>query len=100
MKTRTVSSEVTFSYPFVIGNNAEKLPAGTYKLDSDEEKKGRLLFSGYQCVRIVMHLPAQIGDQPENRSLTITPSELNSALKRDERASEPKVASVSSGYTP
>ena len=99
MKTRTVSSEVTFNRPFSIGAAGAELPAGSYKIDTDEERKGGLSLSRYRPVRVVMHLVADAGDPEKNKTLIVAPVDLDAALKEDKQTAKPKAVSVSAGYT-
>ena len=83
MTTRTTEKIVKFARPFTLDGFDEVLPAGSYRVETDEELLQSLSFPVYRRTLTVIHLPAT-SDQPGvKRTLSIDPNELDAALKRD-----------------
>lgn len=87
MLTRTTRTTVTFGHPFVLGDAEERLPAGTYDVETEEELLEGLSFHAYRRVLTVVHLPADPGQPGIRRSLTVRPEDLDIALALDAGAS-------------
>ncbi len=83
MTTRTVSKILTFKHPFQIGVSEEMQPAGSYKVDTDEELIEGLSFVSYRRVLMVIHLHSKSKIKSLTRALTITAKELEAALCQD-----------------
>ncbi len=92
MIERTSKSTVTFRRPFVLGGFDKVLPAGTYKVETDEELLEGLSFSAYRRVLSTIHLQAMSGRPGVTQVLTIDPRELDAAVQRDEAPEETAVA--------
>jgi hypothetical protein len=83
MTTRTSEKTVTFGRSFVLGESEEVLPAGAYKVETDEELLEGVSFPVYRRTLTVIHLHPK-PDQPGiARSLTIDPNDLDAALQRE-----------------
>lgn len=80
MTLRTTRKTVTFASSFVLGDFDEVLPPGAYDVETDEELIEGLSFHAYRRVLTLLHLP---GPRGLSRVLTVDPSELDAALKRD-----------------
>ncbi|SCA56616.1 conserved hypothetical protein [Candidatus Terasakiella magnetica] len=83
MTIRTSSKFVIFNHPFKIGRLAEIQPAGSYKVDTDEELIEGLSFIAYKRVMTVIHLHSKNKLKSLTRALTITAKELKEALQND-----------------
>lgn len=60
---RTTTTTMAFAKPFLIGDEGETCPAGTYKVEIDEELMQGLSFPAYRRVGAVMQQitePAQL----------------------------------------
>jgi hypothetical protein len=88
MTTRTRKKTVTFRRPFVLGGFDEQLPAGAYRVETDEELLEGISFAAYRRVLTLIHLHAKPGQQGLTQTLTIDPNELDAALERDQATSE------------
>ena len=62
---------MTFRRPFVLAESNEELPAGVYRVETDEEL-----------------LQAEPGNPGLTQTMTIDPDELEAALKRDQASAE------------
>lgn len=83
MTIRTTERTVRFARPFTLRGFDEVLPAGAYRIETDEELLESLSFPVYRRTLTVLHLPAT-SDQPGvKRTISIDPNELDAALKRD-----------------
>ena len=91
MTIRTTEKTVTFARPFVLGGFDEVLPAGDYRVETDEELLQSLSFPVFHRVRSVIHLHRGINAARNARALTIDPNELDAALVRDQG---PAVATI------
>ncbi|MCA1971335.1 MAG: hypothetical protein LDL44_00710 [Caenispirillum sp.] len=87
MLTRTTRTTVIFAHPFFLGDAEERLPAGTYDVETEEELLEGLSFHAYRRVLTVVHLPADAGQPGIRRSLTTRPEDLDIALALDAGAS-------------
>lgn len=82
MTYRTREMLVTFQHPFTLGGFDEVLPAGEYRVETDEELLEGVSFSAYRRVRTLVHLHAR-PTNPGPRVLTVDQAELDTALSRD-----------------
>ena len=84
MLTRTKEKTWTFSRPFVLKGVGRELPAGSYRVATDEELIEGLSFPVYRRVATMIFAPGR------NRAclemLTIDPDELQAAQERDAEA--------------
>jgi hypothetical protein len=95
MTTRTTETMVTFERPFTLGRGGELLPAGTYRVELDEELLEDLSFIAYRRTVAVLHLHPRPDQPGVARLLTIEPNALDEALRRD-RAAAGRAAPVRS----
>jgi hypothetical protein len=76
---RTRSSTVTFRHPFTLTRDLGELPAGTYEIEIDEEEIQAIDRAAYRRVAIYFYVESSAS----TRTITVTPVDLESALKRD-----------------
>jgi hypothetical protein len=81
MITRSRSQTVVFSKPFQLKGIDHVLPAGDYRVVTDEELIEGLSFPVYRRVATMMFVPAQ--SCPSVEKVTIDPVELQVARDRD-----------------
>ena len=79
METRTTHSTVTFRRPFQLAGMDGVAPAGSYKLDMEEEKLDTLSFESWRQTAVVL----QIARAGVTEYLAIDPQDLREALARD-----------------
>ena len=80
---RTSKKTVTFRRRFSLGGLDEALPAGTYRVETDEEPLVGVSFSAYRRQQTFIYLNTDPGNPAHTRVLTIDPDELEAALERD-----------------
>ncbi|MEK9945382.1 MAG: hypothetical protein VW999_05285 [Alphaproteobacteria bacterium] len=81
--TRTTLRTVTFKKPLVLRDHDEVLPAGTYRVETDEEPISGISFLAYRRTQTILHLLPRHGLR---QSLAIDPDDLVAALDRDHAA--------------
>jgi hypothetical protein len=81
MLTRTREKTWTFSRPFMLKGVDRQLPAGDYRVSTDEELIEGLSFPVYRRVATMIFVPGLNGTSLE--MVTIDPAELQAALERD-----------------
>ena len=81
MTTRTRERTWTFSKPFMLKGVDRLLPAGDYRVSTDEELIESLSFPAYRRVATMIFGPGPKGLSLE--MLTIEPSDLQAAQERD-----------------
>ena len=81
MTIRTRGKTVTFHRPFCLKGVDRLLPAGDYRVMTDEELMEGLTFSAHHRVATVIFVPAASGSAIE--MVTIMPSDLLVALEQD-----------------
>jgi hypothetical protein len=84
---RTLSKTVVFSKPFLLKGVDRILPAGDYRVVTDEELIEGLSFPAYRRVATMIFLPAQSHRASSIEMVTIDPLDLQAAQDRD--AAEP-----------
>lgn len=84
MTMRTTEKTVTFDKPFTLAGIGEVLPAGAYRVETDEELLQGISFHAYRRVQTLIHLHSKSGNPRLTRTLTIDPKELDAALNRDQ----------------
>lgn len=87
MNIRTRETMVTFDHPFQLSNADGVLPAGTYRVVTEEEQILSLSFIAYRRVATMLHTPAISAPQGRSARLDIDPLELEAALMRDRQQS-------------
>jgi len=81
MTTRSHSKRVVFSHPFELKGVDRILPAGDYRVVTDEELIEELSFPVYRRVATIIFVPA---DSPSSvEMVAIDPHELQAAQERD-----------------
>jgi hypothetical protein len=83
MTTRTTETLITFSHPFRMSAFDRLLPAGTYRVVTDEEEILGLSFLAYQRMATTLHTPAISMPQAHSECLPVTQADLDAALLRD-----------------
>jgi len=86
MTTRTSSKILNFEHPFIIGTLTELQPAGSYRVDTEEELIEGLSFVAYKRISTVIHLHSKSKLKTLTRALTITPKDLDIAVRKDKAA--------------
>ena len=82
MIARSLSKTVVFSKPFLLKGIGRMLPAGKYRVVTDEELIEGLSFLAYRSVATMIFVPAQ--SSPGSVEMeTINPVDLQVAQKRD-----------------
>lgn len=100
MKTRTRQETVTFANPFTLGKLDEVLAAGDYVVETDEELIQGISFPAYRRTLTVIHLPEKAGNTTLTRAMTIDPSQLERARKRDQALAGSTVDAVPNRLDP
>ena len=85
MATRTSSKTVTFAFPFLLKGVDRVLPAGDYRVVTDEELIEELSFPAYRRVSTMIFVPAQ-SHRATVEMVTVDPLELQAAQDRDAAA--------------
>jgi len=83
MITRTNHETVTFSNPFSLKGVDRILPAGNYKVATDEELIEGLSFPVYRRLATMIIVPAQSYQASSVEMLTVDPRNLAAAKERD-----------------
>jgi hypothetical protein len=81
MLTRTREKTWTFSKPFMLKGVDHLLPAGDYRVCTDEELIEGLSFPAYRRTATMIFVPGFNGTSLE--MLSVDPAELQAALERD-----------------
>jgi hypothetical protein len=83
MATRTNSHRVTFAHPFLLKGVDRMLPAGDYRVATDEELIQELSFPVYRRVATMIFVPAESRQASSVEMVTIDPRDLQEAQDRD-----------------
>lgn len=83
MTTRSSETTITFRRPFTLDGLGETLPAGDYRVETEEERIEGLSYPAYRRTATVLRLPAASGLAHLTRAMTVDPEELQAALARD-----------------
>jgi hypothetical protein len=83
MTIRTSSKTVTFAHPFLLKGVDRILPAGNYRVVTDEELIEELSFPVYRRVATMIFLPAESGSASTVEMVTIDPQDLEAAQELD-----------------
>jgi hypothetical protein len=84
MPTRTSSKTVTFGRPFRLKGVDRTLPAGDYRVMTDEELIEGLSFPVYRRVATIILVPAAQASSVE--MVTVDPADLEASQDRDAAA--------------
>lgn len=85
MTTRTTETTITFRRPFTLAAMDGVQPAGSYRVETDEELLQGLSFNAFQRVATMLHLPALSAPGGKRQVVTVDPAELAAALEADRR---------------
>jgi hypothetical protein len=83
MTVRSLSKTVVFSKPFQLEGVDRVLPAGDYRVVTDEELIDGLSFPVYRRLATMIFLPAQSHRASSIEMVTIDPLDLQAAQDRD-----------------
>jgi hypothetical protein len=83
MTTRTSEKTVTFSRPFLLKGVDRILPAGDYRVVTDEELIEQLSFPVYRRVATMIFVPADSQNTSSVEMVSIDPRDLREAQDRD-----------------
>jgi hypothetical protein len=91
MTTRTNSKTVTFAHPFLLKGIDRMLPAGDYKVTTDEELIQELSFPVYRRVATMIFVPGRSHQASSVEMVAIDPRDLQEVQDRD-AATQPNSA--------
>ena len=83
MPTRTTTTFVTFQAPFRLTTLDSEQPAGTYRVETEEEKLEGLSFDAFHRTSTWLHLPADPAPGVTRQSVQIDSQELARLLAAD-----------------
>lgn len=83
MTIRTLYRTLSFAHPFQLKDMDQASPAGTYVVETDEERLQELSFPAYRRVATRLLLPIRPGGPPLSEVIEVDPLELDAALERD-----------------
>ncbi len=83
MAIRTSSKTVTFAHPFLLKGVDRILPAGDYRIVTDEELIEELSFPVYRRVASMIFVPAESRGASTVEMVTIDPQDLQAAQELD-----------------
>jgi hypothetical protein len=86
MIARSLSETIVFSKPFLLRGVDRMLPAGDYRVVTDEELIEGLSFPVYRRVSTMIFVPASPYGASAVEMVTIDPLDLRGALDRDAAA--------------
>jgi hypothetical protein len=86
MTIRTSTKTVTFNHPFVLSGLGRPLPAGAYRVETDEELLDGASVPVFRRVQTVIHLQVKPG---VSETRVIDPQALDAALQRDQTPKQP-----------
>jgi hypothetical protein len=86
MVARTLSKTVVFTRPFLLKGVDRMLPAGDYRVVTDEELIEGLSFPVYRRTSTMIFVPAQSHPTSSVEMVTIDPIDLQAAQDRDAAA--------------
>lgn len=80
---RTTHTAVTFRRPFTLSSVEGPQPAGTYRLETEEEQIEGLSFNAFRRLAMTLHLPADPLPGGTRQVVQVDPAELAAALATD-----------------
>ena len=86
MITRTLNKTVVFTRPFLLKGVDRILPAGDYRVVTDEELIEGLSFPVYRRISTMIFVPAQSHPTLSVEMVVIDPTDLQAAQDRDATA--------------
>jgi hypothetical protein len=78
-----VTSTVTFNRPFTLDEIDSELPAGSYRVETEEETLDNVSFIAYRRVATHFFVPSKPGVSSTAQMWMISPKGLERALSRD-----------------
>lgn len=85
--TRTKSSTTRFAAPFRLPGIEQMLPAGEYRVDTDEEIIDGLSWIAHRAVATYIHLPSIERASRPSQIIEIDAGDLKAAIAKDQAAS-------------
>jgi hypothetical protein len=82
MSIRTSTKVVTFTRPFRLSAVDDEQPAGSYDVETDEERLDTVSHPAYRRIATWIRIPLRSGFAG-SQTIVIDPAELESALARD-----------------
>ncbi|WP_286831693.1 MULTISPECIES: hypothetical protein [Kordiimonas] len=82
---RNYKTHIVFIHPFAIAGYKETLPAGTYRLDVEEERIEGLSFTAFKRKEVTLHLNQNPKRPGVSEMLTLAPHEIDAAMVWDRR---------------
>jgi hypothetical protein len=83
MMARSLDKSVVFNRPFLLKGIDRTLPAGTYRVVTDEELIEGISFPVYRRVATMIFVPAPTPGTSSIEMVNIDPLDLKAALDRD-----------------
>jgi hypothetical protein len=83
MSKRTIETSVTFSRPFTLSAVEGWQPAGTYRLETEEEQVEGVSFRSFRRMTMLLFLPADPAPGATRHVVQVDPKELSEALLAD-----------------
>lgn len=83
---RNFETYVTFKYPFALSGYKDTLPAGTYRMEVEEERIEDLSFTAFRRKQVTLHLHADPKQPGISEMLTLAPHEIDAAVVWDRRS--------------
>ena len=83
MATRTTHATILFKHPFSLGSIEGELPAGTYLVETEEERLDTLSFAAYRRIATTIILPSLGSSSRMRQVVTIDPLDLTAAQEKD-----------------
>jgi len=84
MDQRTVRNTITFSRPFRLTDFDKPLPAGTYTVETHEERIEGLSFPAFRRIETLLFLNPPSGQANLTQVAVVDPVDLEEAQRRDE----------------
>src|ERR1700751_4758456 len=97
MTARSLSKDVVFIRPFLLKGIDRTLPAGTYRVVTDEELIEGISFPVHRRVATMIFVPGRQGGS-SIEMLTIDPLDLQAALERRRPTQEILIKAVLDGF--
>jgi hypothetical protein len=91
MIARSSSKTVVFTNPFLLKGVDRVLPAGSYRVVTDEELIDGISFPAYRRVSTMIFVPGQSRYGASEEMVVIDPADLQSAHDRDSGTSRPEM---------
>jgi hypothetical protein len=89
MIARSLNETVVFGKPFLLKGIDRMLPAGDYRVVTDEELIEGISFPVYRRVSTMIFVPAPMHETSSIEMVTIDPLDLRAALERDAALERP-----------